>query len=91
MGSAGEILSGSIGVSLMGFVNTVFSPEVDRIMRHRCGGYAHFWTQDWSREENAMVVMEDKTDGTNEDVLVTARWVADPCITGHFRSVVGMA
>ena len=26
-----------------------------------------------------------------EDVLVSARWVADPCIMGHFRSVEDMA
>ena len=26
-----------------------------------------------------------------EDALVSARWVADPCITGHFRSVEDMA
>ena len=38
-------------------------------------------------EANIMEYGEEE----EEDVLVSARWVADPCITGHFRSVEDMA
>ena len=75
-------------VSLMEFVDAVFSLEADRIVGHGYGGSIHFWTQYWSWEENTMVMMEDEADGMENYALVTARWVADPCITGHFRLVL---
>lgn len=78
VGSAGGILGGSIGSSLMGFVDARFSPDhADRIVGHGYGGSLHFWTQDGSSRE--------------EDALVSARWVANPCVTGHFRSVEDLA
>jgi len=139
VGSAGGILGGSIGASLMGFVDATFSPtDATRIVGHGYGGSIHFWTQVVNPEKKktaAVNVMnaiekeveteekiEDDTpdeDDTNppqafewappsdetttdtpqevedvdeeDDILATARWVADPCITGHFRSVEDMA
>ena len=89
VGSAGGILGGSVGASLMGFVDATFSPDATRIVGHGYGGSIHFWTQ--VQSEETMEVENDTADEGNDDALVTARWVADPCITGHFRSVEDMA
>lgn len=83
VGSAGGILGGSIGASLMGFVDACFSPEANRIVGHGYGGSLHFWTQNQSGKENH--------NHEEEDTLMSARWIADPCITGHFCSVEDMA
>jgi len=136
VGSAGGILGGSIGASLMGFVDATFSPDATRIVGHGYGGSIHFWTQVLPEKKTAVnaieaekieeVETEEKIDNETleeeednppqafewappsgeattdtppevedeedeEDVLATARWVADPCITGHFRSVEDMA
>jgi elongator complex protein 2 len=85
VGSAGGILGGSIGASLMGFVDARFSPESNRIVGHGYGGSIHLWTQE---ELDAAEKQEEEDD---DDELLSARWVADPCITGHFRSVEDMA
>lgn len=83
VGSAGGILGGSIGASLMGFVDATFSPCATRIVGHGYGGSIHFWT---------MVPQSEMGNGEEEDdVIYTARWLSDPCITGHFRPVLDMA
>ena len=82
VGSAGGILGGSIGASLMGFVDATFSPCAKRIVGHGYGGSIHYWT---------MVPQSEMGDGGEEDdEISTARWLSDPCITGHFRSVLDM-
>ena len=83
VGSAGGILGGSIGASLMGFVDARFSPNCNRIVGQGYGGSIHLWTQEGEEEPN------DQHD--EEEVLLNSRWIADPCITGHFRSVEDMA
>ena len=83
VGSAGGILGGSIGASLMGFVDATFSPCATRIVGHGYGGSIHYWT---------MVPQSETGDGEEEDdEISTARWLSDPCITGHFRPVLDMA
>jgi len=92
VGSAGGILGGSIGASLMGFVDAAFSPDADRIVGHGYGGSVHFWTQDVPSEAmDTEDPVEDEAEMEEEDAMVSARWVADPCITGHFRTVEDMA
>ena len=44
-----------------------------------------------SEDESVEGGNEEKEEEEEEDELMTARWVADPCITGHFRSVEDMA
>ena len=44
VGSAGGILGGPIGASLMGFVDAAFSPGGNCIAGHGYGGSVHFWT-----------------------------------------------
>ena len=45
VGSAGGILGGSLGASLIGFVDAAFSPDASRIVGHGYGGSIHFWSQ----------------------------------------------
>ena len=89
VGSAGGILGGSIGASLMGFVDAAFSPG-GRIVGHGYGGSLHFWSRVVQEEENNDPAEENREE-ENEDVLLSARWLADPCITGHFRPVLDLA
>lgn len=94
VGSAGGILGGSIGASLMGFVDARFSPNCNRIVGHGYGGSIHLWTQEELEGTEAMETDEEKQKeekNDEEDEILNARWVADPCITGHFRSVEDMA
>ncbi len=95
VGSAGGILGGSLGASLMGFVDAAFSPDASRIVGHGYGGSIHFWTQAVQSKKMAIEMnlgdKNDVDDEVDDGALLTARWVADPCITGHFRSVQDMA
>ena len=91
VGSAGGILGGSIGASLMGFVDARFSPNCNRIVGHGYGGSIHLWTQEELAQIGAMETDNEKQEEEEEDELLNARWEADPCITGHFRSVEDMA
>jgi hypothetical protein len=90
VGAAGGILGGSIGSSLMGFVGATFSCGADRIVGHGYGGSLHFWSMANNEEDPAEDggTMEQDQD---DDVLLSARWLADPCITGHFRPVQDLA
>lgn len=87
VGSAGGILGGSIGASLMGFVDSAFSPVEGRIVGHGYGGSLHLFSRVIEEEVNPAVEDDDNQD----DVLLSARWLADSCITGHFRPVQDLA
>ena len=68
--TAGGILSGSIGSSLLGFVNAVWNPDSTALVGHGYGGSVHFWTgQGEGRKE---------VDGGVE------RWVSIPVSWGTF-------
>ena len=71
VGSAGGILGGSVGSSLLGFVDTTFSPDGRCIVGHGYGGSLHFWT------------CGAPVDDGNDHAI----WKANPCITGHFAGV----
>jgi elongator complex protein 2 len=91
VGSAGGILGGPLGASLMGFVDAAFSPlDGSRIVGHGYGGSIHFWTQVGGNSSDA-VDNDDKEEEMLIETMSSARWVADPCITGHFGSVEDMA
>ena len=114
VGSAGGILGGPIGASLMGFVDAAFSPGGNRIAGHGYGGSVHFWTRvPVARRAGGGAtavadgggadddgggggvadgrVPEDEDEVEDGASPSTARWVADPCITGHFQSVEDLA
>ena len=69
VGTAGGILGGSIGSSLLGFVNVIWNSRGNQIIGHGYGGSIYFWS-----------CRREKQDGSYVE-----RWRANPCITGHFR------
>lgn len=78
VGTAGGILGGSIGSSLLGFVNVVWNGDGTSIVGHGYGGSIHLWSS-----SNAGGGEADN--GGGDDVV--ERWRAEPCLTGHFRGV----
>ena len=73
VGTAGGVLGGSIGSSLLGFINVLWSDDGKRIVGHGFGGAIYFWSS--SYKTSSGVVSRDSVE----------RWLATPGITGHFR------
>lgn len=76
LGSAGGILGGSIGSSLLGFLHAMFwdsyeGSNNDMIVGVGYGGSLHFWKKKKQGDSN----VDDH------------EWIAQPCLTGHFRGV----
>ena len=73
VGTAGGVLGGSVGSSLLGFVNVLWSNDGKRILGHGFGGAIYFWSSHHTHDqsEHASTSIE--------------RWVATSGITGHFR------
>ncbi len=69
VGTAGGILGGSIGSSLLGFINVMWNGSGNQIIGHGYGGSIYFWSRRGGNDFNSDV----------------ERWRANPCITGHFR------
>lgn len=103
VGSAGGILGGSIGSSLLGFLNVKIEPVRGRwIIGHAYGGALHFFSYEASKE---LVLRQDekkheKEDRRTSDLLAAAmpieeraaliQWRAQPCVTGHFGEVTDL-
>ena len=87
VGSAGGILGGSIGSTLLGFVNVQLEPKEGRwLLGHGFGGALYFFscqpTKDNPQIENPV--------GTIEERAALFPWRAQPCITGHFEGVTDL-
>ena len=78
VGTAGGVLGGSVGSSLLGFVNALWSDNGKQIVGHGFGGALYFWSG-----------MNSKDDATSNIGTVMSssaeRWRSTPGITGHFR------
>ena len=84
VGSAGGILGGSIGSTLLGFVNVIVEPEHGTsLVGHAYGGALHVWNveQDDIQEDQEVSL---------EDIAMRIKWKAMPCITGHFDGVTDL-
>jgi len=89
VGAAGGIIGGSIGSSLLGYVDAIFSPCSNFIVGHAYGGSLHFWvsSERFEEEESTVVYEEDENHGISR----VERWTAAPSITGHFRGVADIS
>ena len=77
VGSAGGILGGSIGSTLLGFCGIAIEPKYGRtIVGHAYGGALHVWDVPGSVHHQSTT-----TDNTG------TQWKASPCITGHFAGI----
>ncbi len=84
VGSAGGILGGSIGSSLLGFLNIQLEPQEGKwMMGLGYGGALHFF----SCESKTADITDDMT---VEDRAALSPWKAQPCITGHFEAVTDL-
>ena len=93
VGSAGGILGGSIGSSLLGYCRATVDPVSGRyLVGHAYGGSLHMWA------------LENKTndDPANDDILDTsemgveeraalAHWKAGHSLTGHYDGVTDLS
>lgn len=85
VGTAGGVLGGSIGSSLLGFINVLWSNCGRQIVGHGFGGALYFWSRvdadghadagGKGHDENSTLVRSSAME----------RWHATPGITGHFR------
>ena len=84
VGSAGGILGGSVGSSLLGFLGIHLEPKYGRwLLGHAFGGSLHFFSCDQSGETPQM----ENSVETIEERAALFPWRAQPCITGHFEGV----
>jgi elongator complex protein 2 len=85
VGSAGGILGGSIGSSLLGFLNIQIEPTHGNwLLGHGYGGALHFFSCEQSEE------IKSNTDMTIEERAAMSPWKALPCLTGHFDGVTDL-
>jgi elongator complex protein 2 len=87
VGSAGGILGGSIGSTLLGFVNVQLEPKEGRwLLGHGFGGALYFFSCQQTKEnpqgENPVDTIEERA--------ALFPWRAQPCITGHFEGVTDL-
>ena len=85
VGSAGGILGGSIGSTLLGFVDAAVEPVTgESLVGHAFGGALYVWSVE--QETNIGGVEELSL----EDLALRNKWNAMPCVTGHFKSVTDL-
>ena len=95
-GSAGGILGGSVGSSLLGYCHVTVDPRSGRhLIGHAYGGSLHVWSLD----DNALLLLESDTAAANDPALqdtsieeraAMVHWKASPCVTGHFDVVTDL-
>ena len=86
VGSAGGILGGSVGSTLLGYLFASLSPKDGKtLMAHAYGGSIHFWSLD-----DKMVQAQPAESLTVDERASLLRWRATPCVTGHFGSVTDL-
>lgn len=80
VGTAGGILGGSIGSSLLGFINALWSDNGRQIVGHGFGGAIYFWSTSEQDPSCTSSLAEQRIQSSSLE-----RWRATPGITGHFR------
>lgn len=98
LGSAGGILGGSVGSSLLGYCSVVVDPvKGQSIVSHAYGGTLHVWNleeMDCGSGERTALTPEVACNNNEpipvEDRMLQISWEAGPSITGHFSAVTDM-
>jgi elongator complex protein 2 len=96
VGAAGGILGGSIGSTLLGFVNVAVDPVGGlSLIGQAYGGALHSWTMDSSLLETFVSAPDSGTSSPLDAMDVEERaalvhWKASPCVTGHFNGVTDL-
>jgi len=83
VGSAGGILGGPIGASLLGYCQAVIEPNEGRtLVGHAYGGALHVW--------QAESEQDGSSSSSSSSSMVVVKWKATPCLTGHFAGVTDL-
>jgi elongator complex protein 2 len=95
VGSAGGILGGSIGSSLLGFVQARLEPVHGKsLVGHAYGGALHIWSlQDLAANnggDNITDPVSSSDAAAMEDIAQLRKWEATSCVTGHFAGVADL-
>jgi elongator complex protein 2 len=91
VGSAGGILGGSVGSSLLGFCRASVEPEQGRcLVGHAYGGTLHFWSLDEPERDNTEKKDNPLNEMPTEERAALVQWKATPCLTGHFNGVTDL-
>lgn len=86
VGTAGGILGGSVGSSLLGFLNVKIEPvNGSWLLGHGYGGALHIFSPDFTKCES----LQDCTTSVEERASLVP-WRAMSCVTGHFDSVTDL-
>uniref|UniRef100_A0A7S2LPJ7 Elongator complex protein 2 n=1 Tax=Leptocylindrus danicus TaxID=163516 RepID=A0A7S2LPJ7_9STRA len=86
VGSAGGLLGGSIGSSLLGFVGAIWSSSGNKIIGHGYGGAIYFWSYHAPKAKSTEDAKHNECSATNLNIE-GGIWKAEPGITGHFAAV----
>eukprot|EP00977_Amphora_coffeiformis_P019205 scaffold7012_cov157-Amphora_coffeaeformis.AAC.13 len=95
VGSAGGILGGSVGSTLLGYLSASLDPLTGTtLVGHAYGGSLHTWRLDdtklkQNQEEQQSTLPPEPL--TTEERASLVHWRAKPCVTGHFRGVVDLS
>jgi len=90
VGSAGGILGGSVGSSLLGYLSVALEPTRGlNMLGAAYGGSIHVWNLE-GVEKYINSQQEGVIAPTDERVL-SLYWKATPCITGHFSGVADLS
>lgn len=83
VGSAGGILGGSVGSTLLGYCCATVNPSDGRyLVGQAYGGSLHIWTSEQEQPNEELESLEERAS--------FVRWKATPCITGHFGGVTDL-
>jgi elongator complex protein 2 len=89
VGSAGGIIGGSVGSSLLGYLSASLDPSTGKILiGHAYGGSIHTWHLDDTKLKEKMP--DEPGILSTEDRAVMVSWRAKSGITGHFASVTDL-
>ncbi|GAX17525.1 elongator complex protein 2 [Fistulifera solaris] len=87
VGSAGGILGGSVGSSLLGYCGATINPSNGRyLVGQAYGGSLHIWTSELISQQQE----EELNSLPLEERASFVRWKATPCITGHFGGITDL-
>lgn len=87
VGSAGGILGGSIGSTLVGYCGVAVEPRLGQcIVGHAYGGALHAWSLD-----QTLIDTHQRNELSIEERATKVKWRASPGVTGHFESVTDLS
>jgi elongator complex protein 2 len=91
VGSAGGILGGSVGSTLLGYCHASLDPSgtSQTLVGHAYGGAIHVWSGNC--EELSNTSKKALAELSTEARTALVKWRATPCITGHFNGVTDLS